>query len=86
MKEWIAAEIEKYNIRDHIVLSTWGFITLHSIARMLDDIDVSSPEKATESLKIVKDAINNTITATILFILLKFLNSINMQLCAYQLY
>ena len=38
---WVAKEIEKYNIKDHIVLSTWSFVTLHSIAKMLDDIDVS---------------------------------------------
>ena len=38
---WIANEIQKCNIKDHIVLSTWSFITLHSIAKMLDDIDVS---------------------------------------------
>ena len=38
---WIASEIERYNIKEDYVLSTWGFITLHSIAEMLDDIDVS---------------------------------------------
>lgn len=38
---WIAQEIEKYNIKNPDVLYTWGFITLHSIAEMLDDIDVS---------------------------------------------
>ncbi len=38
---WIASEIERYNIKEDYVLSTWGFITLHSIAKMIDDIDVS---------------------------------------------
>lgn len=38
---FIAREIEKYNIKDNVVLSTWGFVTLNSIAEMLDDIDVS---------------------------------------------
>lgn len=38
---WIAIEMEKCNIKDHIVLSTWSLVTLHSIAKMLDDIDVS---------------------------------------------
>ena len=38
---WIAREIERYNIKDSTVLSTWGFITLDSIAKMVDDIDVS---------------------------------------------
>lgn len=38
---WIAREIERYNIKDYTVLSTWGFITLDSIAKMVDDIDVS---------------------------------------------
>ena len=38
---WIANEFERCNIKDHFVLSTWSFITLHSIAKMLDDIDVS---------------------------------------------
>ena len=38
---WIAKEIEKNNIKNNAVLSTWGFVTLDSIAKMLDDIDVS---------------------------------------------
>ena len=38
---WIAKEIEKYNIKEPTALSIWGFITLHSIAKMTDNIDVS---------------------------------------------
>lgn len=38
---WIAKEIGKYNIKNDATLSTWAICTLHSLANMKDDIDVT---------------------------------------------
>lgn len=38
---WIACEINKYNIKNNAILSTWTICTLHSLANMKDDIDVT---------------------------------------------
>ena len=66
---WIASEIERYNIKEDYVLSTWGFITLHSIAEMLDDIDVS-PFTASDDFDNETFAKKFTFTEFVKFILM----------------